>query len=192
MEVLLDIFLFTVVYYYCHQFILLLIKMEGSILPTKKELESIRIRPEKTIDFPSFSQQKWGMIIYSISLLIVIIVLLLGAFVMDFGRFFQLLLFIPLFNLQTLLNLFAVVEGGILSGSRFVPWEKIKSFEFVRIDVNHKFYGYSKEVNNQYELVMKTRLFPVTCIVTRDDMKERLQTILTEYGVLEKRENHSS
>jgi hypothetical protein len=70
-----------------------------------------------------------------------------------------LLVDIPSFYSHNLLNVFAIVEGGALSGSRFVAWKIMKSFDFIPIDENHKFYGYSKEVNNGYEFKLKQNSF---------------------------------
>jgi hypothetical protein len=78
--------------------------------------------------------------------------------------------------------MFAVVDGGLLSGSRLIVWKKIKSFQFIPIDINHKYYGYSKEVNGGYELKVKGKIFSESCIVTSPEMKEKLTRILSEHA----------
>ncbi|CAG9607594.1 hypothetical protein NEOCIP111885_01286 [Pseudoneobacillus rhizosphaerae] len=79
------------------------------------------------------------------------------------------------------LNLFLVFEDGILSGNRFITWRRIKSFHFVPIDVNHKYYGYEKEVNSGYELIIKGTLKSVSVIITSDEMRDKLSMLLNEH-----------
>ena len=78
--------------------------------------------------------------------------------------------------------MFAVVDDGLLSGSRLIVWKKIKSFQFIPIDINHKYYGYSKEVNEGYELKIEGKIFSESCIVTSPEMKEKLTRILSEHA----------
>ncbi|MFD1851520.1 hypothetical protein [Oceanobacillus bengalensis] len=92
-----------------------------------------------------------------------------------------LLITIPMFHLSNLLNIFAVVEGGIIFGARFVPWRKIKSFEFVRIDVKHNYYGFTSEVNDQYELKVKTSFRTLSSIITSEEIKGRISNIVEEH-----------
>lgn len=168
------------------QFIQLLIMMKQEIIlpTTNEELLAIRKYPLKTVDFPSYSKQRVGIIVYSVLLLVVVVLFFLGVFIFDFDWSLYLLMFLPLANSQNLLNLFAVVEDGLLIGRRFIVWKKIKSFQFIPIDPNHPFYGYSKEVNGGYELKISTKLFSTNCIVTSDEMKERLDRILTNHVML--------
>jgi len=113
-------------------------------------------------------------------LLFVIAVFLFGILSDYFGWSFYLLFFLPLSYSYNLLNLFAIVEGGLLSGSRFIAWGQIKSFHFVPIDINHKYYGYSKEVNRGYELKVKAKFLSTSCIITSEEMKEKLSNVLSE------------
>lgn len=152
------------------------------ILPvTDEEIAGIRKRPEKTLDFPTFSKQKVGIIIYSCLLIFPIVMYVLGILLQISEWSFYLLLFLPISYSYNLLNLFAVVDDGMISGGRFIAWKSIKSFAFVRIDINHKFYGHSKEANDGYELKVKTKgYFISSAIITSDEMKGKLNRILNE------------
>src|SRR5699024_2897419 len=178
-----DILFLIVIGYFCFKFIQLLMKMRQKIiLPiTNEDISAIRKHPEKPVDFPTYSKQKAGIIMYSIMLLFVIVMFLLGVFFQLFDWSLYLLLFLPIANSHSLLNLFAVVDDGLLSGSRFVAWKKIKSFHFVPIDPNHKYYGFSREANDGYELKIKTKGFPISFVVTSDEMKETLNKALGEH-----------
>ncbi|MTW86641.1 hypothetical protein F3157_13370 [Virgibacillus dakarensis] len=117
---------------------------QGIILPiTEEEIVSIRRYPQKTVDFPIYSKQKAGIIAYSIILLFVVSVFLLGVF-LDWS--FYLLMLIPLINSYNLLNIFAVIGDGVISGGRFIAWSKINSFQFIPIDINHKYYAMQKKL----------------------------------------------
>lgn len=78
---------------------------------------------------------------------------------------------------------FAVVNDGILCGARFISWKNIKSYKLVKIDVNHKFYGYDKEVNDQYELRIKTKSFSHYCIITSQATQDRLLALFHNKGI---------
>lgn len=177
--------------YYTWTFVQLMIKMrKNKILPTtNEEIAAIRKYPRKVVDAPTFSKQKVGIIIYLILLVFVITMYLIGTFQVELDWSLFLLLFIPLINADNLLNLFAVAEDGLLIGNRFIDWKKLKSFRFVPIDFNHKYYGYEEEINKGYELIIKERLFSVSCIVTSEAMKEKLSKILCEHGVVNEEMN---
>ncbi len=189
--VLKTVFLFVIVHL-CYQFIRLLVKMKkAKIFPiTNEELVAIRTNPQKGVNLPTFSKQKLGIIVYSILLLFLIGLYITSVFLKDLDVSFYLLVLFPLsvsYNTHSysLLNLFAIDDDGILNGARFVPWKRMKSFRFERIDVNHRYYGYSKEVNDGYELIVETKFSKISCIVTTDDSKEKLGKILCEHGLLE-------
>lgn len=78
---------------------------------------------------------------------------------------------------------FAVVNDGILCGARFISWKNIKSYKLVKIDVNHKSYGYDKEVNDQYELRIKTKSFSHYCIITSQATQDRLLALFHNKGI---------
>lgn len=168
--------------YFSYTFIRVLIKMrQNAIFPvTEEDRLTIRKHPEKPIDFPIYSRQKKGIIIYSVVLLFVSVLFLLGVFLKLFDWTLYLWLFLPVANSYNLLNLFAVLEDGLLSGRRFIACKHIKSFQFVTIDINHRYYGFSKEANEGYELKVKTSGFSVSCIVTSIEMKEKLINVLNE------------
>ena len=191
LKLFMDILFFIVIAYLGYKFIQVLIKMKQKvILPTtNEERAAIRKIPGKIIDFPTYSKQKVAIIIYSFMLLFVIAIFVFGILSHNFGWSFYLLFFLPLSYSYNLLNLFAIVEGGLLSGSRFIPWNKIKSFHFVPIDINHKYYGYTKEVNGGYELKVKAKLFSTSCIITSAEMKEKLSNVLTEHAKVNEEES---
>ncbi|WP_203363643.1 hypothetical protein [Bacillus sp. REN10] len=183
MKLFLCALFFSVMGYYSYKFIQVLLKMnQNVVLPiTDDELQALRKYPEKAVNFPTFSKQKGGIIVYSLVLLFVLVMFILGLCIKGFDWSFFLLIFLPFTHSDNLLNMFAVVEGGVLSGNRFIPWGKIKSFQFVPITMDHRFYGFDKEVNAGYELIIKTKLFSTSCVVTSDDMKEKLTAVLSEH-----------
>lgn len=186
LKLFMNIFFLIVIGYYCYKFVQLLIKMKQEVvLPTtNEEIMYIRKYPQKTVNFPTYSKQKVGIIVYSLMLLYLIVMFIIGAANKNINWPFYLLLFLPLTHSYNLLNLFAVVDDGLLCGSRFVAWKKIKSFHFVPIDANHKFYGYTKEVNDGYELKIRAKHFSLSCIVTSNKMKEKLTEILSEHVMM--------
>ena len=190
MKLILDLFVSIFIGYHVYKFIQLLFKMKKEVLFPKIDEESTTIQkyPQKPINLPSYSKQKLEIIIYSLVLLAVISILIWVVFYGELDGALYLLLLLPLANSHNLFNLFAIVEDGVLSGSRFIAWKNINSFHFVPIDVNHKYYGFSKEVNNGYELILKESLFTVSCIVTSEESKETLTQIFYEYGLKQKQD----
>jgi hypothetical protein len=184
MKLLLSVIFLIIIVYHRFKFVQLLIKMNRKIIlpTTKEELLTIRKYPQKAVVEPVYSKHKVGIIVYFLMLIYLIVMFIIGAVNKDINWSFYLLLFLPLIYSHNLLNVFACVDGGLLSGSRFVNWKTIKSFEFIPIDANHKFYGYSKEVNNGYELKIKTKGFPISCIVTAEETKEKLTNLLDEHA----------
>lgn len=142
---------------------------------TQEERAAIRKDPQS-----KKPHQKGNLMTYTFILTLIIALYGLGiAFSNDRWSFnFMLLL---LMNSSNLLNGFAIVEDGLLSGGRFIPWRKIREFKFVPIDLNHKYYGYSQEVNQGYELKIKGRWITETCIVTTEEMKVKLTNILSDH-----------
>src|SRR5690625_3185903 len=96
---------------------------------TNDELLNTRKSPEKKLDPPVFQAQRKGLIVYFIFFTILILLIILGVMFEPTNFSFYPFLFISLFYLYDLANLFAIVEEGILIGSRFIPWRKIKYFE---------------------------------------------------------------
>ncbi|WP_176330252.1 hypothetical protein [Oceanobacillus rekensis] len=176
----------AIVFYYAYRFIQLLIKMKQDIvLPvTTDELASIRKEPRKTVKSPTYTSQKAGIILYALVLTSIIgMFILILQFQHDFVLMLYFLFMIPVIDMSNFLNLFAVTKDGILCGARFASWKSIKSFEFVRIDVKHNYYGVSREINDQYELRIKTRFNTLTCIVTTEEMKGKLGDLMGEENV---------
>lgn len=174
--------------YYVYWFVRILQKMkEEKLFPVSDEERlAIRKYPQKAVDIPVYSSQKTGIIAYSFLIIffISVLILLVSNEEIDFSIF--LLLLIPSLHVNDLFNMFAIVDDGVLDGRRFIPWKRIKSFQFVPIDLNHKYYGYEKEVNDSYELVLKTNFFSASCIVTSVEIKEKLGKLLLEHGIKEK------
>lgn len=158
---------------------------QQAIIPkTAEEMKSLRNFPQKPVDCPSYSKQKVGIILYILMLIFVIVIFVIGALDKTIDWWYFFLFFLPLVHSDNLLNLFAVVDDGLISGNRFVSWKRIKSFHFAPIDVNHRFYGNSKEVNRGYELRIRVKYFSISCIVTSKEMKEKLAEILSEHGAM--------
>lgn len=183
MKLFMDILYFIVISYFIYTFIKVIVKMkQTAILPkTREDTLIIRKHPERLLDLPTYSDQKTGLILYFVMLLFVIIMFVLAVIFQLFSWSVYLLLFLPMANSHQYLNLFAITEDGILSGSRFIPWKKIKSYQFVLIDSHHRYYGYSKEANDGYELKIKTTLFSTSCVITSIEMREKINSILKNY-----------
>ncbi|MGX6445223.1 hypothetical protein ACWM35_18565 [Neobacillus sp. K501] len=186
MKILMNVIFLIIMLYESYRFGQLMIKMKQKhLLPTtNEELVSIRKYPQEPVEIPTFSKQKFGISVYGLMLLFFIVMLIIAALNKNLDWHFYLLFLLPFTYSQNLLNVFAIVDDGLLNGSRFVAWDKIKSFSFVQIDTNHKFYGYDKEVNNGYELKMKTKFIPISCIITSDRMKEKITKVLCEHGIV--------
>lgn len=186
-----NILFFIVIGYFSYNFIQVLGKVRQRVISptTNEELATIRKHPERKLDFPTYSKQKVGIITYSIMLLFVIVMFLLDLFLQLIDWPIYLLVFPILAYSYNALNIFAVTEDGLLDGVRFIPWGKVTSFRFVRIDINHKYYGFSKEANEGYELKIKAKFYSISCIVTSAEMKEKLSDVLSEHIKVNERES---
>ena len=186
MKIVMYLIALGVIVFYSFRFIQVMIRMKHTILlpTTSDEREVLRKYPQKSVARATYSEQKWGIVVYLFMLLFMYSIFFIGLFSDDFEVTFYLWFFLPLIHSHELFNVFAIVDDGIISGSRFIAWKNMKSFEFIRIDINHKFYGYSREVNDEYELRIKTKGFPISCIVTSSDMIDKLSKILNEHGVV--------
>ncbi|MEW9108084.1 hypothetical protein [Cytobacillus gottheilii] len=194
MKVFMTLFFFLLIGLYAFKFLQLLVKMKQKpVLPlTNEELQDIRKNPQTPVEFPTFSNHKTGLIIYALLLVYLSVMVWMGVFYWDIEWALYLCIFLPLIHTNNLLNLFAVLDDGLLCGTRFVHWKSIKSFQFIPIDQNHKFYGYGKEVNGGYELKIQTKFLPVSCIVTSDSMKEKLTVIMEDRSTqIERDLNHT-
>ena len=177
MKLLLIIVISIIIGYKLYSFVQLLVKIKGkAIIPaTEEEMQFIRKHPERVMKAPTFSSQKTGVFFYSLFLLFMISLFLISIFAADLDWSFYLFFLLPFTYTNDVLNIFAVVEDGVLSGNRFISWRQINYFYMEKIDVNHKFYGYSKEANEGYELKMKLKFLTVSCcVITSDNMKEKL------------------
>lgn len=181
----------AIILYYTYRFIQVLLKMRQEILLpiTAEEMSSIRKEPHRKLKAPNYSSQKNGIIFYFLLLLYIIaLFIFLWNFRQDMVISAYLLILYPLLFSGNLLNLFAFTNDGVIASARFVPWKRIKSYEFKRIDVNHKYYGHSKEVNDKFELRIKTRFWTYNCIVINEEMKEKIHELLEKYSIEEKLE----
>ncbi|MGD6943179.1 hypothetical protein ACQCT6_14265 [Cytobacillus gottheilii] len=182
MKFFMMVIFFLIIGFYAFKFLQLLVKMKQKpVLPlTIEDLQDIRKNPQTPVEFPSFSKHKTGLIIYALLLVYLSVMVWMGVFYWDLEWALYLCIFLPLIHTNNLLNLFAVLNDGLLCGTRFIPWKNIKSFRFVEINQNHRFYGYGKEVNSGYELKIQTKFLPVSCIVTSERMKDKLTEIMVE------------
>lgn len=173
-----------VISYQAYKLIQLLLKMKQEKLApiTAEELAALRKYPQKPVDAPVYFKQRTGLIIECSMLLFLMVVLFMGLFFDQFDWPFFFFILLPFSYSNDVLNLFAVVEDGLLSGNRFIAWDQIKSFQFVPIDLNHRYYGFDKEVNEGYELIIKRKVCSTSCIVTSAEMKEKLTALLHEHA----------
>lgn len=164
------------------RFIRILFKMRQTVVfpLTEVEWNSILVHPNKTVGKPDLSHQKmavWGngLVIFFITLWIVVETLLLKR------HFPAAIVFAPiLWNLPKLWNLFAFLKQGIVCGNRFVPWNRLQSYQFIPIDKHHRYYGYSPKLNEGYELLIHTKFSEVSCLVTTESVKQKLILLLEE------------
>jgi hypothetical protein len=182
MKLLFEVIFLLFIIYFSYHYIVLITKMKKTALfpSVKNDLKAVRKFPQKTSDCPVISKNKLGLTMYVAMLVFLIAMFIFGKYIMEFSWTYLCLMFIPLMNAKDLLNVFAVYNDGFISGSRFVPWKNLKSFHFKKIDINHKYYGYSPEVNEGYELILKTKMSRHSLVVTEEEMKERLVRILEE------------
>ena len=185
MELVVVIILSIVLCFYIIKFVQVLVKMNRKVLIPNHEadLKAIRVHVEKDVNAPTYASQKMGIIIYTCLLLLILVLFILAVSFKILVTPLYVFIFLPFMNFGNVINLFAVTDEGILVGNRFIAWEHIKSHKFVTIDVNHKFYGYSKEVDEKYELKIQTKGFPAYCIVTTNEMKEKLNNIMDKYAI---------
>ncbi|KAB2331972.1 hypothetical protein [Bacillus mesophilum] len=194
MKIFMTVLFFFIIGFSAFKLLQLLFKMNKKpLVPLNNEdLQHIRKHPQSPVKFPTFSQHKTGLITYSLLLIYLSVMVLMGVFYWQLQWAMYLCIFLPLIHTTNLLNLFAVLNDGLLCGTRFIPWKNIKSFRFVEINQNHRFYGFGKEVNSGYELKIQTNFLPVSCIVTSDMMKEKLTEVMeARIAQIERDLNHT-
>lgn len=184
LKILMALLFLLVVAYNIFVFVQLLVNMKQPVvLPlTKEDMASIRKQPATSLNAPVYARQKTGIILHIGIVFLVGALYVLGTYFnfIEWPQFLLLLVILWQSNLHSLFNMFAVTESGLLSGDRFMAWKRIKSFQFIPIDINHRYYGHAKDVNDAYELKIKTFFFTTSCVVLSEEMKERLQQILSE------------
>src|SRR5690625_167219 len=113
--------------YVSYAFIRVLLKMKQSVvLPvTEEERLAIRKHPEKPIDYPIYSKQKKGIILYFSVLVFVSVMFVLGVALLLFDWPLFILLLLPFANSYIILSLFVVLEHGLLCGRHFIAWTHI-------------------------------------------------------------------
>lgn len=167
----------------CFRFFRLVIKMkQPTVFPvTEEDLQAIRVQSKKTIERPVISQQKSALTWLGFNLSIFLILAVYSLLDTTINLSYAVPLILTLIYFNYIWNLFAIVEGGVLSGGKFVSWKNIQSYHFEEIDENHRFYGDSPEVNSGYELWIVTKYSEVSCVVTSVAVKEKLTGILDAY-----------
>ena len=179
MNLIMSILFLLVLGYFCFRYVRLVIKIkQPAVFPvTEEELKAIRKQPQKPVSLPVLSHQKNSFILSGLTL---VLLLMIAIYALNSTTGWPtFIIFIPaLLNFNQFWNLFAIIEDGVLCGGRFVPWKSIQSYQFEPIDTNHRFYGYAPEVNSGYELKIKTKQSAVSCIVTSEEVKEKLAGIL--------------
>lgn len=192
MQLFMDIVLMIAVGFYSYKYILSLARIKKNVIfpATNEEMAFIRKYSQKPLDFPADLKHKTGIMIYSFVLLFVIAVFIFGKITESVDWTLYPLLLLPLVNGENIQNIFVIQEGGILDSGRFISWNKVKKYQFIPIDLNHKFYGYSSEVNNGFELKIQTKGFPISCIVTSNEMKDKLDSLLAEHVHQPQRKPH--
>lgn len=176
------LFMLAFMLYLGIRFVQVLVKMRKPVVfpVTKEEWEGIRMIPQKPLGSPTISGQKMAVWFNSLFILFLSIVTIVEIAMLKRNLFTLFVLVPALFNLPKLWNLFVVQEQGILCGARFVPWHKIQSYQFIPIDIHHRFYGHSTELNKGYELMIQTKLSAVSCLVTTEAVKGKLAEMLDE------------
>ncbi|MCM3638950.1 hypothetical protein M3152_14700 [Sporosarcina luteola] len=164
----------------CFRIFRLLIRMKQPVIfpVTEEDLQEIRIQPKKSVELPIINQQKTGLLWLGLTLLFLLILVVFDLLSTSKDLSYAVIPLLVLFTFNQVWNLFAIVENGVLCGGRFVSWKNIQSYHFEGIDQNHRFYGYSPEVNSGYELWITTKFSEVSCIVTSEAVKEKLAGIL--------------
>ncbi|WP_277678649.1 hypothetical protein [Gracilibacillus dipsosauri] len=182
MRILMSLLFLLFIGYHSYKLIVLLKKMnQGVIMPlTDEDMASIKNSERREIKPPTLSTQKWGIILYAFTLVLATTLFILAIFHDEFNFYLYPFFFIPLLHSNDLFQLFSITNKGILSGNQFIRWEKIKSFEFVPIDVNSRHYGFSSEINDKKELKIKSRFRTISCIVMTEEMEQNLQKVLEE------------
>lgn len=179
MSILINALLFIAISYNLFQFIVFWKKRKEPFLLPVLDEDWLTLRK-----YPQLKEgeRKENVIPYLLILSAVIILYILGFVFSDQDDWaFNLMLIFLLLNANNLLNGFAVIEDGLLSEGRFIPWRKIKAFYFVPIDIHHRSYGYDKDVNDGYELQIKGKFLTIRCFVTTDEMKEKMEAILSKH-----------
>ncbi|MFD2630795.1 hypothetical protein [Oceanobacillus kapialis] len=188
MDLIITILYFSFVGYQVVRLSQTLIKLrKGIVFPVvEKDRWSIRKQvPGKPVAEPTFHGRKWLIVMY-IAFILLAIAIYYGAAITNNGIILLYILFLIIPG-RNLFNLFSIRDDGLLIGSRFLRWKQIKSFQFKPIDVNHRYYGHAKEVNEDgYELVIHQQLFQSHCIVVSNEAKEKVTKLLTGYGISEK------
>lgn len=186
-NMIVNILFILIFLYFTYHFLLVLINMKRPITfpKTEGELSQVCKFPDRPLRFPTYRAQLGGIILNSFVLLLIMTILLVATFTEVTIFPLQFLLFLPLANTQQMFNQVAITENGILCGGRFVPWRNMKQYQVISIDVNHRYYGYSREVNEGFEVRVRTNLFPLTFIALNDETKLKIIERLENNGITE-------
>jgi len=180
--------LLGVLLFFIGRFIYTLMRLEEkAVFPMEKDVESVWLEANKPVDGPSRRQQKKGITFYSLLHgFVAVMFAVVWLFHSDPVFMTYMLVTFPLFFTKDILNVFMISEGGVLAGARFVSWKWLKHYDVIKIDVNHKFYGHSPEVNDQYEIKIHSKWLTQSCIVTSDETRDRLIELLQKKGLRER------
>lgn len=176
-------------FYYIFQFVRVLWNLKRDIIfpVTDEDLASLWVQPQKPVGKPTYQGQKNGIIFYSLYLLFITgMCYLIWRFHPAPMAITYLLVLFPLLYSSNFLNLFMATDKGLIGGLRLIRWEKMRVYDVIKIDVNHKYYGHSPEINNQYEVKIHSRILSYSCIVTSKETRNKFVGLLKEKGVKER------
>lgn len=182
---IIEITVLVAMLYYTFRLIQVLVKMRQTIIfpSTVQEVKALRKYPQKTVDNPTYKYQKSGFLLNILAVLFIAAMFSIGMITEALGsnHYLFMLAFLVYSYLMLQLNLFAVIDDGLLIGSRFIPWERIKKLYFTPIDVDHRYYGHTKEANGGYVLKIKTRIGFRQVIIMSEDLKHQLSQLMHEH-----------
>lgn len=186
MYLFLALFIFILLFYYVFNLIRLIGALNRpKLLPANEaDVKLIRMHPQKgkyDMAEPTLRGQRFGLMMYGV-ILLVIAGFFYTALFTDFGDWYILIVaIVPMFQMGNIVSAFAVLEDGVIVGSKFLSWSEIKGYEYVPIDVNNKFYGYDSEFNDSgYVVRFHQTILSKNGVIANDEMKARLDKILLE------------
>ncbi|SHH26152.1 hypothetical protein [Virgibacillus chiguensis] len=189
METLFMIFVLLALVYYIFRIIQVIVKLkQAHIFPlTNEERRTIRKHPQKITAPPTVEGQKLGLLA-NVAFLFFIASMFSIVYITDVFSWHQylfMLFFLMYAYFMLPLNLVAVKQDGILIGTRFLSWKHIHSIKAVAIYKNHKFYGYSSDVNIGFVVKIKYKFGFTSFVVTSEKTLKQLLKICQEHVTVE-------